>query len=111
MRRIEKLAPILVVLTGCGVQAIPQAGNAVDAAWGEVQNQYQRRSDLVPNLVATVKGYAQHEEKTLDEVTQARASATSIKLSADQLTPENLQKFEAAQKQLSGALSRLLVVS
>jgi LemA protein len=111
---MNRLAPILVLaatLAGCGVQSIPQAGNAVDAAWAEVQNQYQRRADLVPNLVNTVKGYAEHEQGTLAAVTQARAQATSINLTADQLTPENLQKFEQAQAQLKGALSRLLVVA
>src|SRR4051812_46520183 len=67
---------------GCGVQEIPQATNAVDASWGEVENQYQRRADLVPNLVATVKGYASHERETLEAVTAARARATSVNVSA-----------------------------
>jgi LemA protein len=113
MNRLPFLAVLAaaVGLAGCGVQSIPQAGNAVDASWAEVQNQYQRRADLVPNLVATVKGYAAHEQETLSAVTEARARATQITLNPDQLTPENLQKFEQAQAGLSGALSRLLVAS
>jgi LemA protein len=101
----------VALLSGCGVQAIPQAGNAVDAAWGEVQNQYQRRADLVPNLVATVKGYATHEEQTLEGVIAARAKATSVNINANDLTPESLHRFESAQSELSGALGKLLVVS
>ena len=104
-------APLLVALTGCGFQTIPQSENAVNAAWAEVQNQYQRRSDLVPNLVATVKGYASHERETLQAVVDARARATSVQLTPDQLTPENLKKFEDAQGALRGALGRLLAVS
>jgi LemA protein len=100
-----------VALSGCGIQAIPKAENAVDAAWGEVQNQYQRRADLVPNLVEPVKGYAAHEKDTLEAVMKARASATQVKLTADQLTPENLQKFEQAQGALQSALGRLLAVA
>jgi LemA protein len=111
-----KRNPLLVLavaslISGCGVQAIPQAGNAVDGAWAEVQNQYQRRADLVPNLVATVKGYATHEEQTLEGVIAARAKATSVNVSANDLTPESLKRFEGAQSELSSALGRLLVVS
>ncbi len=98
-------------LSGCGIQSIPQADNAVNAAWAEVENQYQRRADLVPNLVETVKGYATHEKETLEGVVATRARATSISLSADQLTPENLKKFEAAQGELRSALGRLLAIS
>jgi len=100
-----------VLFTACGVQSIPRAENQVDAAWAEVQNQYQRRADLVPNLVNTVKGYAQQERDVLTSVTEARAKATGITLQADQLTPENLRQFEQAQAQLSGALGRLLAVA
>ena len=100
-----------LVLTGCGYQSIPQADNAVASAWAEVENQYQRRADLVPNLVQTVKGYATHERETLQAVTEARARATSIQLTPDQLTPENLKRFEAAQGQLRSALGRLLAVA
>jgi LemA protein len=110
--RVVPLALVLVLAgSGCGVQSIPQADNGVAAAWGEVQNQYQRRADLVPNLVETVKGYAAHERETLEAVVAARAQATQVKLSVDELTPENLKKFEAAQGQLRSALGRLLAVS
>ena len=100
-----------VVLGGCGVQAIPRADNAVFAAWAEVENQYQRRADLVPNLVETVKGYASHEKETLQAVVDARARATQVTLSVQDLTPENLKRFEEAQGQLHSALGRLLAVS
>ena len=111
--KIRSLAPILAVaaLSGCGFQSIPQSENAVSAAWGEVQNQYQRRADLVPNLVETVKGYAAHERETLTAVVEARAKATSVQITAEELTPENLQRFEAAQGQLRSALGRLLAVA
>ncbi len=99
------------LLGGCGYQAIPRGENAVAAAWGEVQNQYQRRSDLVPNLVATVKGYATHERETLEGVVAARAQATQVKLTVDQLTPENMKRFEEAQGALRGALGRLLAIA
>jgi LemA protein len=98
-------------LTGCGFQDIPRADNAVSAAWAEVENQYQRRADLVPNLVETVKGYASHEKETLQAVVDARARATQVTVSVDQLTPESMKKFEAAQGELRSALGRLLAVS
>jgi LemA protein len=98
-------------LAGCGFQSIPQGDNAVAAAWGEVQNQYQRRADLVPNLVETVKGYATHERETLEGVMKARAQATQVQISADQLTPENLKKYEDAQVGLRSALGRLMAVA
>jgi LemA protein len=101
-----------VSLSGCGYNSLVTADEAAKAAWAQVENVYQRRADLIPNLVATVKGSAQHEEKVLTEVTQARASATQVKLSVDDLSdPEKVKAFEAAQGQLSGALSRLLVAS
>jgi LemA protein len=109
-----RLAPLLLAasaVAGCGYQSIPQAENAVGAAWAEVENQYQRRADLVPNLVETVKGYASHEKSTLEAVVNARAQATQVKLSVDQLTPENMKKFEAAQGELRSALGRLLAVA
>jgi LemA protein len=112
--RTTRLAPLLLagsLAAGCGYQSIPQAENAVSAAWAEVQNQYQRRADLVPNLVETVKGYAAHEKSTLEAVVNARAQATQVKLSVDQLTPENVKKFEAAQGELRSALGRLLAVA
>lgn len=80
----------------------------VEQKWSDVQTQYQRRADLIPNLVSTVKGYAEFEKSTFVEVTQARSKAGSITIKADQLTPENMQKFQDAQNQLSGSLSRLL---
>lgn len=100
-----------LLLAGCGIQSIPQAENAVSAAWAETENQYQRRADLVPNLVETVKGYAAHERETLEAVVNARARATQVKLTAAELTPENLGKFEKAQAELGGALGRLLAVA
>lgn len=100
-----------LVFAGCGVQSIPQADNAVNGAWGEVQNQYQRRSDLVPNLVETVRGYATHERETLEGVIAARAKATQVQLNVNELTPENLKKFEDAQAGLRSALGRLLAVA
>lgn len=114
MRKTIRLAAItflLAMLAGCGVQSIPQAENQVDAAWAEVQNQYQRRADLVPNLVNTVKGFAAQEQNVLTQVMEARAKATQVTIQADQLNPQNLQQFEQAQGALSGALGRLLAVS
>src|SRR5512137_2140175 len=102
---------ILAAASGCGYRSIPMAENAVGAAWAEVENQYQRRSDLVPNLVEVVKGSAAHEKETLEAVVNARANATSVKLSVNDLTPENMKRFEAAQGELRSALGRLLAVS
>ena len=101
----------LALTAGCGFQSIPQSENAVAASWAEVENQYQRRADLVPNLVETVKGYASHERETLEAVINARAQATQVKFSADQLTPENMKRFEQAQGALQSALGRLLAVA
>lgn len=82
---------------------------SVSSQWAQVENVYQRRTDLIPNLVATVKGYAEHEQQVLTDVVAARSKATSVNLNADNMTEENLKAFQAAQDQLSGALSRLLV--
>lgn len=99
-------------LTGCGVNSIPRDNQAVEAAWAQVQNEYQRRADLVPNLVQTVKGYAKQERETLTAVTEARAKATSVKVDASTINdPQKLQQFTQAQGKLSGALGRLLAVS
>ena len=98
-------------LAGCGIQSIPQADNAVDAATAEVTNQYKRRADLVPNLVNTVKGYAAHENATLTEVTEARAKATSMNIDISKATPEQVAAYQQAQGQLSQALGKLMVVS
>lgn len=84
---------------------------AVATAWGNIQSQYQRRADLIPNLVSTVKGYAKHESETLDNVMAARAKATQITVNADNLTPEKLKQYQAAQGELSQALGRLMAVS
>ncbi len=101
---------IVVGFFGCSTyNGMVTKDEAVNNAWGQVQNQYQRRADLIPNLVNTVKGAADFEKSTLESVIQARANATSTNFTADQLTPENVAKFQQAQEQLSGALSRLLV--
>jgi LemA protein len=101
-----------ILLSGCGYNAIPTLEENAKAKWADVQNNYQRRSDLIPNLVATVQGYAKHETDTLTAVVEARAKATQVKIDVSQLTdPEKLKEFEAAQNQLSGALGRLLAVS
>lgn len=84
---------------------------AVATAWGNIQSQYQRRADLIPNLVSTVKGYAKHESETLESVMAARAKATQITVNADNLTPEKLKQYQAAQGELSQALGRLMAVS
>ena len=98
-------------LTGCGVQSIPESKNQADAAMAEITNQYKRRADLIPNLVETVKGYAKHEEATLEGVIAARAKATSVTIDPSKATPEQLEKYQAAQGGLSQALGRLMVVS
>ena len=99
-------------LRGCGYNTLQAEDEQVKASWSEVVNQYQRRADLVPNLVATVKGEANFEQETLTRVIEARAKATSIQVTPETLTnPEAMQQFQAAQSQLGSALSRLLVVS
>lgn len=99
-------------LTSCGYNQFQSLDEDSKASWSEVLNQYQRRADLVPNLVATVKGYAEHEEKVLTEVADARSKVGSMQVTADVLNdPEAFAKFQAAQSQLTGALSRLMAVS
>lgn len=106
------LAVMALGLAGCGVNTIPTEEERAKAAWSEVLNQYQRRADLIPNLVETVKGYAQQEKDVLTQVTQARANATSIKVDADTVTdPAKFQQFQSAQGQLSSALGRLIAVA
>ncbi|TWG81103.1 LemA protein [Cupriavidus gilardii J11] len=106
------LASLATMLTACGYNDFQAKDEGVKAAWGEVVNQYQRRADLIPNLVNTVKGYASHERETLEAVTRARAAATSIQVSPETLeNPEAFQRFQQAQGELSGALSRLLAVA
>mgnify|MGYP000523306819 CR=1 FL=1 len=99
------------LLTGCGVQSIPRQYNEVEATWAEVQNQFQRRADLIPNLVETVRGFANQEQGVLVGVTEARAKATSMNISVDDLNEENLKKIQEAQGQLRSALGRLLAVA
>lgn len=102
----------MLSLSGCGYNTMQTQDEAANAAWSEVLNQYQRRADLIPNLVNTVKGYATHEEEVFTKVTEARSRVGSTQLSAaDAADPEKLKKFQEAQGELSGALSRLLVVS
>lgn len=98
-------------LMSCGVQSIPQAKNQVEAATAEVTNQYKRRSDLIPNLVATVKGYASHEKETLDAVVSARAQATQMQIKPERLSAEDLSRFQKAQGELSQALGRLMMIT
>ncbi|NML24017.1 LemA family protein [Pseudoflavitalea sp. G-6-1-2] len=103
---------IILVLGGCacnGYNGMVKLDEEVKAKWANVQSDYQRRADLIPNLVNTVKGYANFEQETLTKVIEARAKATSVNINADNLTPENLAKFQQAQGEVSGALSRLLV--
>jgi LemA protein len=114
MRTFRFLLALLaaVLLSGCGYNRIQAQDESVDSQWSEVLNQYQRRADLIPNLVATVRGYAAHEEKVLTEVTNARARVGSVTLSAeDAADPAKLAAFQRAQGELSSALSRLLVVA
>jgi LemA protein len=101
-----------LVLSGCGYNDIPTLEEQAKAKWADVQNNYQRRADLIPNLVATVQGYAKQEREVLTAVVEARAKATSVRVDASQLTdPEKLRQFQEAQSQLSGALGRLIAVS
>ncbi len=113
MKRLILLAVIaLSGLTSCSTyNRMVNNEEAVNAAWANVETQYQRRADLIPNLVNTVKGYAQHEQSTLEQVVEARAKATSINLSADELTPENLAEFQRAQSEVRSALGRLIAIS
>ena len=112
LRAVFALALIGASVSGCGYNTIPTLEEQAKAKWADVQNQYQRRSDLIPNLVATVQGYAKQEKDVLTSVVEARAKATSVRIDASQLTdPDKLKQFQEAQSQLSGALGRLLAVS
>lgn len=102
---------MMPLFSSCNYNSLVEKNHQVEQSWAEVQNQYQRRSDLIPNLVATVKGYATHESETLEKVTQARAAATSVNINAEELNEETLAKFQEAQNQLTGALKSLLAVS
>lgn len=114
---MKKILMILIAvvsmtgLTSCNYNSLVEKQQNVDQAWAQVENQYQRRMDLIPNLVNTVKGYSTHEEETLLKVTEARAKATSITLDASDLTEENLARYQQAQGELSQALKSLLAVT
>jgi LemA protein len=105
-------AILLLIMNGCGsYNSMVSKQEATSSAWSQVENVYQRRLDLIPNLVATVKGVANFEQKTLEGVIAARASATQVKVDASKLSPEQIQKFQASQGELSQALGRLMVVA
>ena len=110
LRRFGLLAPLVALsLAGCGLNSVPTAEEQVNAAWGNLQSEYQRRADLIPNLVETVKGYAQQEREVLTEVTQARANATRVQINAEDLDdPAKVRAFNDAQGQLGSSLGRLL---
>ncbi len=111
-RQIILLCVLTASLAACGVNTVPTPEETAKARWAEVQTQYQRRADLVPNLVETVKGYAKQEQDTLTKVVEARAKATSVTIDANSITdPEKMKQFQDAQAQLSGALGRLLAVT
>lgn len=117
MKLFRKIAMAITVLaatsglTSCNYNSLVEKQQGVEEAWAQVENQYQRRADLIPNLVNTVKGYSTHEEETLMKVVEARAKATSITLDAKDLTEENLARYQQAQNELSGALKSLLAVT
>jgi len=106
------IAVVMMMLTGCGYNTIQQNEEAVKAAWGDVEATYQRRGDLIPNLVETVKAYAKHEQETLQAVTEARAKVGTVQVSKDMIgNPQAMAQFQQAQSTMSGALSRLLLVA
>ena len=115
MTRIWTFAVVVglgLAVAGCGYNTIPTLQEQAKARWADVQNQYQRRADLIPNLVATVQGFAAQEKNVLTAVVEARAKATQVRVDASQLTdPDKLKAFQDAQNQLTGALGRLLAVS
>ncbi|MBX3481063.1 MAG: LemA family protein [Caulobacter sp.] len=114
LRSVLRLLPVALLaaaLAGCGVNTIPTRDEQVKAAWANVQNQYQRRADLIPNLVATVKGYAAQEKEVLTAVTEARASATQVQVDASTITdPAKFAQYQASQDRLSGVLGRLMMI-
>ncbi len=113
MKRFKWIFALVLAMplfTSCGYNRMIELQEGVDAQWAQVENVYQRRADLIPNLVNTVKGYASHEQETLTSVIEARSKASSINLSADQLNEQSLSQFQQAQEGLSSALSRLMVV-
>jgi len=104
------LVVLIALMGGCSYNAMVSKDEGVKTAWAQVENVYQRRADLIPNLVASVKGYAAHEQSTLEGVMEARAKASQTVVDPSQLSPESLQQFQAAQGEISSALSRLMVV-
>lgn len=117
MKILRKICLMLLAFVGmtslssCNYNSLVEKQQKVDQQWAQVENQYQRRADLIPNLVNTVKGYSTHEEETLTKVVEARAKATSVTIDADNLNEESLAKFQEAQNELSGALKSLLAVT
>lgn len=109
MRRFLILFAGALMFSSCGYNTMVEKDESVAKAWSGVETQYQRRSDLIPNLVSTVQGYADFEQETLTEVVEARAKATSVQVNTDDLSPEAIAKYQQAQEKLGGALSRLLV--
>jgi LemA protein len=110
--KLFAVAALVLTVSGCGINTIPTLEEQAKARWADVQNQYQRRADLIPNLVETVMGYAAQEKTVLTAVTEARAKATAIKIDASTITdPQKLKEFQDAQNQLSGPLGRLLAIS
>jgi LemA protein len=114
MKRIQHILFFVIIsslLSSCGYNSMVEMDEGITGQWAQVENVYQRRSDLIPNLVATVKGYASHEKGTLESVMAARSQATSMKIDAANLTPEKLKAFENAQSQLGSSLARLMAVA
>jgi len=109
-KRIVWAIVLIPFLSSCGYNKMVSLSESVDAQWAQVENVYQRRADLIPNLVETVKGYAAHEKSTLEAVMEARAKATSINISADQLNEQNLAQFQQQQDGLRGAMNKLMMV-
>lgn len=110
LARLGLLIVMLPLLSGCSYNKFVNLEEQIDAQWAQVENVYQRRADLIPNLVATVKGYAAHERETLEAVIEARSKATSVNVNAENLNEQSMQQFQDAQAGLSSALSRLMVV-
>ena len=114
MKKIIKYLAVFftaISLTSCGYNGMVTAQEAATGQWANVESSYQRRGDLIPNLVNTVKGYAKHEKETFTEVIEARAKATAVNINANNLTPEAMAQFQQAQQGLTGALSKLMMVS
>ena len=114
MKKSACIVPLILLsmlLTACGIQAIPESKNDVEAALAEITNQYQRRADLIPNLVEVVKGFAKQEKEVLTSVTEARSKATSVTIDPKNLSASEIQKFQSAQGELSQALGRLMMIT